>query len=78
MYAWPLAGIGTLLPPLSPASVPLPPEPKGEGGARWRAGEGLGESQIQRLEKKLSTLPTLCRGPSELVQHFAFSFALGD
>ena len=27
----PLVGIGTLPPPLSPASVPLPPEPKGGG-----------------------------------------------
>jgi hypothetical protein len=42
-------------PPLSPASVPLPPEP---GGAHSPAGEGLGESQFRRLEKKLSTLPT--------------------
>jgi hypothetical protein len=36
-----------------------PPEPKGGGVAHSRAGEGLGESQFQRLEKKLSTLPTL-------------------
>ncbi len=57
----PLVGIGTLPPPISPASVPLPPESKG-GGAHSRAGEGLGESQVQRLEKKLSTLPTLCCG----------------
>ncbi len=28
----PLVGIGTLPSPLSPASVPLPPEPKGGGG----------------------------------------------
>ncbi len=56
---WPtLVGIGTLPPPLSPASVPLPPEPGG-GGAHSPAGEGLGESQFRRLEKKLSTLPTL-------------------
>jgi hypothetical protein len=34
------------------------PEPKG-GGAHSPADEGLGESQFQRLEKKLSTLPTL-------------------
>jgi hypothetical protein len=27
----PLVGIGTLPPPPSPASVPLPPDPKGEG-----------------------------------------------
>jgi hypothetical protein len=35
----------------------LPPEPK--GGAHSPAGEGLGESQFQRREKKLSTLFTL-------------------
>ncbi len=40
--------------------VPLPPEP---GGAHSPAGEGLGESQFRRLEKKLSTLPTLCYAP---------------
>jgi hypothetical protein len=34
-----------------------PPEP--DGGAHSSAGEGLGESQFRRLEKKLSTLPTL-------------------
>jgi hypothetical protein len=28
----PLVGIGTLPPLLTPASVPLPPEPKGGGG----------------------------------------------
>ncbi len=52
----PLVGIGTLPTPLSPASVPLPPE---AGGGHSPAGEGLGESQFRRLEKKLSTLPTL-------------------
>jgi hypothetical protein len=55
---WPLIGIGTLPPPLSPASVALPPEPKGEG-AHSPASEGLGESQFRRLEEKLSTLHTL-------------------
>jgi hypothetical protein len=53
----PLVGIGTLPPPLSPASMPLPPEPK--GGAHSPAGKGLGESQFRRLGEKLSTLPTL-------------------
>jgi hypothetical protein len=33
----PLVGIGTPLPPLSPASVPLPPKPKGGGGGHTRA-----------------------------------------
>ncbi len=37
----PLVGTGTLPPPLSQASVPLPPEPKGEE-AHSPAGEGLG------------------------------------
>jgi hypothetical protein len=45
--------------PLSLASEPLPPEPKGGGGSYSPAGEGLGESQFRRLEEKLSTLPTL-------------------
>jgi hypothetical protein len=31
----------------------------GGGGSHSPAGEGLGESQFRRLEKKLSTLPTL-------------------
>ncbi len=50
---WPLVGIGTLPTPLSPASMPLP-QNRG-GGAHSPAGEGLGESQFLRLEKKLST-----------------------
>ncbi len=54
----PLVAIGTLPPPLSPASVTLPTEPKGGGHTRL-AGEGLGESQFRRLGEKLSTLPTL-------------------
>jgi hypothetical protein len=36
-----------------------PPPGTGGGGAHSPAGEVLGESQFQRLEKKLSTLPTL-------------------
>jgi hypothetical protein len=36
-----------------------PPWTKG-WGPNSRAGEGLGESQLQRQEKNLSTLPTLC------------------
>jgi hypothetical protein len=47
----------------SPASecAPPPAEPRGVG--HWRALEGLGESQFQRLEKKLNTLPTLWNSP---------------
>jgi hypothetical protein len=57
----PLVGIGTFPTPLSLASVPLPPEPEGGGGgAHSPAGEGFGESQFRRLEKKLSTLCLLC------------------
>jgi hypothetical protein len=35
------------------------PSPRTEGGPHSPAGEGLGEPQFRRLEKKLSTLPTL-------------------
>ncbi len=38
------------------------PSPRRGGGAHTPVGEGLGESQFRRLEKKLSTLSTLwCR-----------------
>jgi hypothetical protein len=53
----PLFGIGTLPTPLSPSSVPLPPEPG--GGAHSPAGEGLGESQFRWLGKSLA-LCLLC------------------
>ncbi len=43
--------------PLSPASVPLPPEPK--GWAHLPAGDWLGGSQFGRLEKSLA-LCLLC------------------
>jgi hypothetical protein len=46
-------------PPLLQVSVPLPPEPGGAGGAHSPAREGVGESQFQRLEKKLSTPSSL-------------------
>jgi hypothetical protein len=36
------------------------PPPRTGGGTHSPAGEGLEESQFRRLEKKLSTLPTLC------------------
>ncbi len=53
----PLVGIGTLpTQPLSRQRVCLPPEPGGGGGAHSPAGDGLGEFQVRRLEKKLSTL----------------------
>ncbi len=37
----------------------LPPGPKGGGGGTLACGKGVGEFQFRRLEKKLSTLPTL-------------------
>jgi hypothetical protein len=53
MTVCPLVWTGTLPPPLSQASVPLPPVPK-VGGSHSPAGEGLGESQYRRLEKSLA------------------------
>ncbi len=53
-------GIGTP-PPLPQESVALPLEPE-EGEAHSPAGEGVGESRFQRLEKKFSTLSTLACG----------------
>jgi hypothetical protein len=63
----PRVGIGTLPPPLSPASVPLPPEPKGGGGAHSPAAKGLGEFQFRRLEKSLA-LCLLC-GSTAILFH---------
>jgi hypothetical protein len=45
--------------PLAASESALPLGPKG-GGTHMPAAKGVGESQFQRLEKKLSTLPTLC------------------
>ncbi len=45
---------------MSPRRQRVYPSPQNRGGgAHSPAGEGLGESQFQRLEKKLITLPTL-------------------
>jgi hypothetical protein len=44
------------------ASECAPPPRTGGEGAHSPAGEGLGKSRFRRLEKKLSTLPTLCVG----------------
>ncbi len=46
--------------PLSRQRVCPSPQNRGGGDAHSPAGEGLGESQFWRLEKKLCTLPTLC------------------
>ncbi len=61
----PLVGIGTLPPPLSPASLPLPPEPK--GGSTLACGWGVGG--VRLLEKKLSALPTLWGTPFPFQRH---------
>jgi hypothetical protein len=58
--ACPLVGIGTPPTPLHLARVPLPSEPKG-GEGTLACGWVVGRSQFWRLEKKLSTLPTLCQ-----------------
>ncbi len=47
-----LVGIRTSQPSSPARECSLPPEPKG-GGAHVPAGEGVGESKLQRLEKKL-------------------------
>ncbi len=54
----PLVGIGTLQSPLSPESVPLPPE-RGGGGAHSPGGEGWGSPNSDDLRKRLA-LCLLC------------------
>ncbi len=56
----PLVGIGTLPTHLSPASVPLPPEPGGGGHNRLRA-RGWGRPNSDDLRKSLA-LCLLCGG----------------
>jgi hypothetical protein len=51
-----LVGIGTPPSPLPHVNVHLPPDQR--RGAHSPAGEGVGESQFQRLKKMLSTLST--------------------
>jgi hypothetical protein len=63
----PLVGIGTLPPPLSPASVPLTPEPLGGGGGT-PAGDWLGEFQFRRLEKSLALCLSVVRTNSLLCE----------
>ncbi len=64
----PLVEIEALPPPLSPASEPLPPEPKGGGGhARLRVRSwGSSNSAIPTTGEKASTLPTLCTLPTQV------------
>jgi hypothetical protein len=54
-----LVGTGTPPTPLPQANVPSPPPRTKEWGAHSSAAKRVGESQFRRLEKKLSTLPTL-------------------
>ncbi len=49
--------------PLSSKRVPPPPPPEPKGG------DTKGGSQFRRLEKKLSTLSTLCYTPSTTERH---------
>jgi hypothetical protein len=63
----PLVGSGTLPPPLSPASMPLPPEPKGGGWSHSRAGEGLGESQSNDWRKSLALYLLCAQNPGRRV-----------
>ncbi len=57
----PLSELG-LSQPLSRQGVCPSLQNRGGGGAHSPAGEGLGKSHFRRLEKKLSTLPTLWQG----------------
>ncbi len=62
--------------PASKCALPPPPHQR-VAGAHWPAAVGVGESQFRRLEKKLSTLPTLCskgksaNNPWEIVMRMA-------
>ncbi len=55
-----LVGIGTLPTPLSPASVPLPPEQGGRGGSTISCGWRVGGVPIPTTGEKASTLPIQC------------------
>jgi hypothetical protein len=64
----PSSELGLSQPPLTRQRLCPSPQNRRGGGAHSPAGEGLGESQFRRLEKKLSTLPTLWVRPA-LVQY---------
>jgi hypothetical protein len=62
----PLVGIGTLPPPLSPASLPLPPEPKGgAGGGHTRVRVRIRGSPNYNDRRKNLALCLLCVGPHQ-------------
>jgi hypothetical protein len=68
---WPLVRIGTPPNPSPAESVPPPLGPK-RRGAHSPAAEGVGGSQFRRLEKELSTLPTLWLSCTIPVRHQRF------
>ncbi len=57
----PSSELGLPQPPVPQAMVPPPPPAQNQrvGGGTLACRWGVGESQFRRLEKKLSTLPTL-------------------
>ncbi len=59
-------------PPPSPTSVCAPSLREVKGGGTLTCGERVGESQFQRLEKKLSSLSTLCFHYSLVETFFCF------
>ncbi len=72
MYV-PLVGIGTLPAPLSPACVPLPPEPKGEAHTRLRL-RGWGSPNSNDWRKSLA----LCHSKSQLIHTQCLLYRASD
>jgi hypothetical protein len=68
-----LVGIGTPQPLSRKRVCPPPPEPKGGGGT---LACGWGSPNSRRLEKRLSTLPTLCFLSTVLRTNVQASFSL--
>ncbi len=64
--------------PLPASECALPPGPKG-GGAHSPAAKGVGESQFQRLEKRLA-LCLLCAADSSLGSNpnISYKYKMGD
>ncbi len=59
---------------LSPPPHPPPPDQR-VGGTHKPAAKGVGKSQFGRLEKKLSTLPTLWLAPNPVYSRLLESFS---
>jgi hypothetical protein len=65
--------------PPSECKVCLPPSPRTTGwGGTHHTAKGLGESQFRRLEKKLSTLPTLCSLDGPWIFRHIYPFSKKD